>query len=67
MPSFGKGRRRKGIYSPDFGIVMKKLESCVIKDNVQHNGAIKELMVDLGDHGEGVIIKDNVGSIRKLS
>ncbi len=63
----GRDDGGKGIYSPDFGIVMKKLESCVIKDNVQHNGAIKELMVDLGDHGEGVIIKDNVGSIRKLS
>jgi polygalacturonase len=30
------------------------------------HGAVKELMVDLGDHGDGVIIKDNVGSLRKI-
>lgn len=62
----GRDDGGQGSYSPDYGIVMKKLESSVIKDNVQHNGAIRELMVDLGGHGEGVIIKDNVGSIRKI-
>jgi hypothetical protein len=45
---------------------LKGLESSIIKDNVQHNGAIKKLIVDLGEHGEGVIIKDNVGSLRKI-
>ncbi len=37
--------------------------NCVIKDNVMHNGATKELLVDLGEHGEGVIVKDNPGCI----
>ena len=50
----------------DYGIVFKRLESPVIKDNVQHNGAVKELLVDLGDHGDGVIIKYHVGSLRKI-
>jgi hypothetical protein len=63
----GRDDGGRGSYSPDYGIVMKKLESSVVKDNVQHNGAIKELMVDLGKHGDGVIIKDNVGSLRKIS
>lgn len=62
----GRDDGGEGSYSPDYGIVMKNLESTVIKDNVQHNGAIRELMMDLGGHGEGVIIRDNVGTLRKI-
>jgi hypothetical protein len=62
----GRDDDSKGSYSPDYGIVMKGLESSVIKDNVQFNGALKQNVVDLGGHGEGVIIKDNVGSLRKI-
>jgi hypothetical protein len=62
----GRDDGGNGSYSPDYGIVLKGLESCIVKDNVQHNGALKTLVVDLGEHGEGVIIKDNVGSLRKI-
>lgn len=62
----GRDDGGQGGYSPDFGIVIKNLESSVVKDNVQYNGALKEIFVDLGGHGEGVVIKDNVGSLRKL-
>jgi|WetSurMetagenome_2_1015567.scaffolds.fasta_scaffold00403_5 hypothetical protein len=62
----GRDDGGNGTYSPDYGIVLKGLESSVIKDNVQHNGALKQLVVDRGEHGEGVIIKDNVGSLRKI-
>ena len=62
----GRDDGGQGGYSPDYGIVLKGLESSVIKDNVQHLGAMKEMIVDLGGHGEGVIIKDNVGSLRKI-
>lgn len=62
----GRDDGGEGSYSPDYGIVVKGLESCIIKDNVQHNGALKQLIADRGEHGEGVIIKDNVGSIRKI-
>jgi hypothetical protein len=61
----GRDDGGEGSYSPDYGIVAKKLESSIIKDNVQHNGALKQLIADLGEHGEGVIIKDNVGTLRK--
>jgi len=61
----GRDDGGKGTFSPDYGIVMKGLESSVIKDNVMHRGALKQLLVDLGGHGEGVIINDNVGSLRK--
>jgi hypothetical protein len=62
----GRDDGGKGGYSPDYGIVMKNLESSIVKDNVQHLGAMKQMIVDLGGHGEGVIIKDNVGSLRKI-
>lgn len=62
----GRDDGGQGSYSPDYGMVLKGLESSVIKDNVQHNGALKQIVVDLGGHGEGVIIKDNVGSVRKI-
>ena len=62
----GRDDANEGTYSPDYGIVLKGLESSIIKDNVLHNGSLKQLIADLGHHGEGVIIKDNVGSLRKI-
>ena len=56
-----------GVWSPSYGIVYKELQHCVISHNVLHDGAIKQLMVDLGGHGEGAIVKDNPGSLSKLS
>jgi hypothetical protein len=62
----GRDDGGEGSYSPDFAMVLKNLESSIIKDNVMHNGSMKQLVADLGGHGEGVIIKDNVGTLRKL-
>ena len=52
-----------GTNSPDYGIVLRSLKNSIIKDNTLHIGALTQLIVDLGDHGEGVIIADNVGSL----
>jgi hypothetical protein len=43
--------------------VYKGLENCVISNNVLHRGAMKQLLLDLGEHGEGVVVKDNPGSL----
>jgi hypothetical protein len=59
----GRDDGNKGEWSPRCGIVYGHLENCVIKDNVMHRGALEELVVDLGGHGEGVIVKDNPGSL----
>jgi len=56
-----------GVWSPSFGILYKELEHCVISNNVLHHGAIKQLLVDLGGHGEGVVVKDNPGSLFEAS
>jgi hypothetical protein len=52
-----------GVWSPAFGIVYGGLRNAVIKDNVLHEGAIKQLMVDRGGNGDGVIVADNPGSL----
>lgn len=62
----GQDDKQRGIWSPDYGIVVKNLGDCVIKDNVMYEGVMKEVLVDLGGHAENVIIKDNVGSLKKL-
>lgn len=54
-----------GVWSPSYGIVYKELQHCVISNNVLHDGALKQLLVDLGGHGEGAIVKDNPGSLSK--
>jgi hypothetical protein len=48
--------------SPEDGIVIGRLDCAVIKDNVLHKGYQKEMLVDLGSHGDQVIIKDNIGT-----
>jgi hypothetical protein len=55
-----------GVWSPAYGIVCKSLENCVIAHNVLHEGALRQLIVDQGGHGEGVVLKDNPGSLFKL-
>lgn len=61
----GRDDAQKGEWSPSYGMVLGGLEDTVVKDNVLYNGALKELVVDLGGHGEGVIIKDNPGRLFK--
>ena len=62
----GRDDEGKGRYSPDYGIIMKGLEYSIIKDNVLFEGVLKQVMLDQGEHGSEVIIKDNVGSLRKV-
>ena len=55
-----------GAWSPAYGIVCKNLQNCVIANNVLHQGALRQLILDQGGHGEGVLIKDNPGSLFKV-
>ena len=52
-----------GQLSPSYGIVYRDLQHCVIGNNVLHEGAVKQLMVDLGGNETGVVVKDNPGSL----
>jgi hypothetical protein len=52
-----------GVWSPTYGIIYRGLRNCVVRDNVLHDGALKELLLDLGGHHEGVIASDNPGRL----
>jgi hypothetical protein len=59
----GRDDGNQGVWSPSFGIVYQGLRNCVIRDNVMHDGALTQLMVDLGGQLEGVIVGDNPGRV----
>jgi Pectate lyase superfamily protein len=59
----GRDDANEGVWSPSYGIVYKGLENCVIRNNTLHDGALKQLMVDLGGHGDGVSVGDNPGRL----
>ncbi len=57
----GRDDGGKGVPGPEYGIVYRRLKSCVIKDNTMCCGSFKKNLVDLGEHAGSVIVKDNVG------
>jgi len=59
----GRDDGGQGRYSPSYGIVYGDLQNCVIANNVLHDGALKQLLTDLGGRREGVVVKDNPGSL----
>ena len=62
----GQDDGRTGIWSPSEGIVYRGLMDCVIANNVLHHGALRQLIVDLGGHGDGVVVRDNPGRLFTL-
>ncbi len=60
----GRDDGNAGVWSPAHGIVYGGLRDCVIANNTLHEGAMRQLMVDLGGHGEGVVVKDNPGRVK---
>jgi hypothetical protein len=55
-----------GTLSPSYGIIYRGLRNCVIRDNVLHNGALRQLLLDLGGHAEGVIVGENPGQLMAI-
>lgn len=58
----GKDDRNCGIMGPDYSIVTKNSDTCVISGNVMRNGAVKENITVLGEN-DNLIIKDNPSSL----
>jgi hypothetical protein len=58
----GRNDSGAGQTSPTFGIVYEGLKNSIIRDNVLHNGATRQVMVDLGGHDDASIVEANVGS-----
>jgi len=59
----GRDDGNQGHWSPSYGINVQNLENCVVANNVLHDGALRQLIVDNGGHKDGVILKDNPGRL----
>jgi hypothetical protein len=59
----GRDDGDQGLWSPSYGIVVQGLENCVVANNVLHDGALRQLIVDNGGHKDGAILKDNPGRL----
>jgi len=59
----GRDDGGRGEWSPSYGMVLRELQGCVVANNVLHDGAVLQLMVDLGGHGEDTVIRDNPGRL----
>ncbi len=62
----GRDDGEQGVFSPSYGIVYRALMNCVIRNNVLHDGALTQLVVDLGGELEGLIVSDNPGRISSM-
>jgi hypothetical protein len=47
------------------GILYGRLKDCVIANNTLFEESLRELMVDNGGHGDGVVVNDNPGSLKR--
>ena len=52
---------RNGRISPWYGIILDRCAHCVITGNTMLPGAVRQLFLDKGGHGDGVVIEHNVG------
>ena len=50
-----------GVWSPDYGIVIRDCTQCIVRNNVWNRGSIKESVVMLGNNPE-VAIDGNIGN-----
>lgn len=57
----GKHDDNSGRMSPKYGMVIDRLKGCIISQNNLYKGYVDKQIVDLGGHGEQVIIENNVG------
>jgi hypothetical protein len=58
----GRDDGGKGDYTPQFGLLVRKLSHSVISSNTLFRGYMKEMTADLGEHGQEYLFANNVGS-----
>lgn len=59
----GRDDAGEGPLSPEYGLVLGNLRGAVVRNNVLWHGATRQLVLDLGGHGEEVLIGDNAGAL----
>ncbi len=58
----GRDDGGRGDYTPQFGFLVRKLSYSVIASNTLFRGYMKDMLADLGEHGEQYVFANNVGS-----
>ncbi len=58
----GRDDGGKGTYTPQYGLLVRKLSHSVISANSFYRGYLKEMTADLGEHGAEYVFVNNVGS-----
>jgi hypothetical protein len=61
----GRDDRGQGTYTPKYGFMVRQLSYCVVSSNTLFEGYLKEIALDLGEHGADYVFRDNVGCARK--
>ena len=57
----GRDDGGKGNYTPQFGLLLRKLSYSVISSNTLFRGYTQEISADLGEHGVDYVFANNVG------
>jgi len=57
----GRDDGGKGKYTPQVGFLLRKLSYSVIANNTLYRGFMDQMVVDLGEHGDGYVFANNVG------
>jgi hypothetical protein len=58
----GRDDGGKGDYTPQYGLLVRKLSHSVVSSNTLFGGYMKEMTADLGEHGQEYLFTNNVGS-----
>jgi len=58
----GRDDGAKGDYTPQYGFLVRKLSHCVVSSNTLFRGYLKDMTLDLGEHGSDYAFANNVGS-----
>ncbi len=57
----GRDDGGRGNYTPQVGLLVRKLSYSVVSSNTLFQGYVKEMTADLGEHGADYVFANNVG------
>jgi hypothetical protein len=57
----GRDDGGQGKYTPQVGLILRKMSHSVIANNTLYRGFMDQMVVDLGEHGDDYVFVNNVG------
>ena len=62
----GRDDGGKGVFTPQYGIELGHLTTCIVKDNTLFEGYMDEMYLNRGGNSADTVISDNVGTRREI-